>query len=50
LAVNHVIEPTTVLRIIHNDPDDDHILAATLAANVDLIVSSDDDRINLENY
>lgn len=33
--------PTSVPRVIANDPDDDHVLACALAANADLIVSGD---------
>lgn len=33
--------PTSVPRVIANDPDDDHVLACALAGNVDLIVSGD---------
>jgi uncharacterized protein len=50
MAIAHIVEPTTVPRIILNDPDDDHVLAAALTANVDLIVSGDDDLTNLASY
>jgi len=33
--------PTSVPRVIANDPDDDHVLACALAAQADLIVSGD---------
>jgi len=34
-------EPTAVPRVILNDPDDDQVIAAVLAAKADLIVSGD---------
>ena len=36
-----VVEPTTVPRVIIQDADDDHIIAAAVAAEADLIVSGD---------
>ena len=38
-----VVQPATVPRIVHNDPDDDQVLAAALTAKADLIVSGDKD-------
>jgi len=36
-----VITPAEVPRVVPTDPDDDHVLAAAVAARVDLIVSGD---------
>lgn len=36
-----LVQPTTVPRIVPNDPDDDHVLACALTAKADLIVSGD---------
>ena len=36
-----VVAPTTVPRVVAADPDDDHVLAAALAASADLIASGD---------
>ena len=38
-----VVQPATVPRIVHNDPDDDQVIAAAVEARADLIVSGDED-------
>jgi putative PIN family toxin of toxin-antitoxin system len=45
-----VIQPTNVPRIVPNDPDDDQVLAAAVAADADLIVSGDMNLKSLGNY
>ena len=42
-----LIEPTTVLRMVPTDPDDDQIIAAALTAHADLIVSGDSDLLSI---
>ena len=37
----YMVAPSSVPRVIENDPDDDHILACAVAAQADLIVSGD---------
>lgn len=37
----YISVPTSVTRIIVDDPDDDHVLACAVAAQADLIVSGD---------
>lgn len=37
----YISVPTSVPRIIIDDPDDDHVLACAVAAQADLIVSGD---------
>ena len=37
----HVVQPRTIQRVVLNDPDDDQVIAAAIAARADLIVSGD---------
>ncbi|MBI2799086.1 MAG: putative toxin-antitoxin system toxin component, PIN family [Gammaproteobacteria bacterium] len=43
------ISPTMVPQITR-DPDDDHVIACALAANVDFIVSGDSDLLDIGTY
>ena len=36
-----VVSPASVPRVVHTDPDDDHVLAAALAGAADIIASGD---------
>jgi uncharacterized protein len=36
-----VVSPQAVPRVVPTDPDDDHVLAAALASQADLIASGD---------
>ncbi|OHC63391.1 MAG: putative toxin-antitoxin system toxin component, PIN family [Rhodocyclales bacterium GWA2_65_20] len=45
-----VIEPPPLAVPVCRDPDDDAVLALTLAAQVDLIVSGDDDLLALMHF
>ena len=44
-----IVEPSDVPRIVPNDPDDDHVVAAVVAARAHLIVSSDKHLLNLKD-
>ena len=37
----YMVAPSSVPRVIDNDPNDDHVLACAVAAQADLIVSGD---------
>lgn len=42
-----IVAPESVPRVIENDPDDDHVIACAVAAQVDLIVSGDKHLLSL---
>ena len=45
-----VLKPPPFPQPTCRDPDDDHVLALAVAANADLIVSGDHDRLSLGNF
>lgn len=45
-----VVEPTNVLAVIADDPDDDHVLACAVAGEADYIVSGDPHILALREY
>lgn len=44
-----LVEPVELPRVVR-DPDDDHVLACALAARADLIVTGDNDLLDLNTY
>jgi putative PIN family toxin of toxin-antitoxin system len=45
-----VVEPTQTPRVVPDDPEDDKLLAAALAAGADAVVSSDGHLLALDPY
>lgn len=45
-----LVEPLSVPRVVPDDPDDDQVIAAAIAAHADLIVSGDSDLLTLESF
>ena len=45
-----VVRVDTVLEVVPDDPDDNHILACALAGKVDMVVSGDKDLLRLKEY
>jgi uncharacterized protein len=50
MAIVNIVEPKVVPRVIANDPDDDHVIAAAITAQASIIVSGDKHLLNLKNY
>jgi putative PIN family toxin of toxin-antitoxin system len=50
LNVAVVVEPSTVPRVVPDDPDDDQVLACALAAQAELIVSGDKHLLDLGGH
>jgi putative PIN family toxin of toxin-antitoxin system len=44
------VSPEAVPRVIPADPDDDHVIAAAMAAKADLVISGDRHLLNLASY
>ena len=50
VAAVELVEPVEVPRVVPNDADDDHVIAAAVAAYADLIVSGDSDLLSMGSY
>ena len=49
-ALVTLVSPTHTPRVVPNDPDDDHVLAAAVSANAQLIVSGDKHLLTIKSY
>ena len=45
-----LVEPASVPRVVPSDADDDHVIAAAVAANATLIVSGDSDLLSMGSH
>lgn len=50
LGATELVEPTEVPPVVARDPDDDHVIAAAVAARATLLVSGDEDLISMGHY
>lgn len=50
LSVADLVVPTSTPAVVAADPDDDHVLAAAIAASADVIVSGDRHLLALGHY
>jgi putative PIN family toxin of toxin-antitoxin system len=50
ISAIEIVTPTSIPAVVAADPDDDHVIAAAVAARAELIIPGDSDLLGLGSY